>query len=256
MTMTSDLYANDLEVTRRNHARLEANKNLLYWYRELYKDQFRHLKNFADLTVLEIGSGVSPLARFHPTVRTSDVLELDYLDYIFDCHQLDEYEMIPNDSLDVITLTNVLHHLRSPIEFLTKAARKIKPGGLLIATEPYFSLLSWPLYKFLHHEPVDFSITMPELSEIRGPLASANEALPWLIFHRNEWRRQIEEFFEFEPQPFRPFTALAYFMTGGISRRFPIPRAVYRVLFALDLAISRWFPRVAASFFTITLTRK
>jgi SAM-dependent methyltransferase len=251
-----DQYTQDREETLRNRGRLSKNRNLLFWYGQLYRDQFRTLGDVTQLTVLEIGSGVSPLANFYPSVRTSDILDLDYLDYVFDCHQLDKFEPIPEETLDVITLTNVLHHLKSPIEFFTKAARKLKQGGLVIATEPYFSALSTPIYKYLHHEPVDFSIKTPELAEVRGPLASANEPLPWLIFTRPAWRKEIERHYAFEGQPFRPFTALAYFATGGISHRIPMPFWIYRTFFALDLGLSRLFPRAFAAFFTITLRRK
>jgi SAM-dependent methyltransferase len=255
-TIASPEYAQDLQTTLRNRARLAANRNLLFWYEELYKDQFRNLGSLAKQAILEVGSGVSPLTLFHPNVQTSDVLELDYLDYVFDCHHIDEFEPIVDGSLDVITLTNVLHHLKNPIDFLTKAARKLRPGGVLIATEPYFSLLSRFIYRFLHHEPVDFSITVPELPEVRGPLSSANEALPWLIFKRPEWRHKIEQDFHLEPDIFRPFTSLSYFATGGISHRIPIPHMVYRSLFAADLWLSRAAPGLSASFFTVCLTRK
>ena len=255
-TATADRYAQDRADTLRNRERLARNRNLLFWYGKLYQDQFRNLGEVARLDVLEIGSGVSPLTNFYPTVRTSDVLDLDYLDYVFDCHRLDEYEAISNASLDVITLTNVLHHLKSPIEFLNKAAVKLKPGGLVIATEPYFSVLSTVIYKYLHHEPVDFSIEKPELAEVHGPLSSANEPLPWLIFTRADWRREIERYYDFETRPFRPFTALAYFATGGISHRIPIPFWIYQAFFAFDLGLSRLFPRAFAAFFTITLRRK
>ena len=70
---------------------------------------------------------------------TSDVLDLDYLDLVFDCHEIDKLDAIEDNSLDVITLTNVLHHLKSPIAFLNRAASKLKPGGKVIATEPFFS---------------------------------------------------------------------------------------------------------------------
>jgi hypothetical protein len=142
------------------------------------------------------------------------------------------------------------------VEFLNKAARKLKAGGLLIATEPYFSFLSTLIYRYLHHEPVDFSITKPELTDVRGPLCSANQALPWLIFTRPEWRKEAEQNYEFESRPFRFFTALSYFATGGISRRIPVPLFVYRAFFALDLCLSRLFPNAFAAFFTITLRRK
>jgi hypothetical protein len=101
--------AKDRAVTLRNRARLGANKNLLFWYRELYRDQFRDLPNPASLSILEIGSGISPLKQFLSNVVTSDVLDLDYLDLVFDCQEIDRLDAIKDNSLDVITLTNVLH---------------------------------------------------------------------------------------------------------------------------------------------------
>jgi len=252
----SEEYLKDLETTLRNRANLEANRNLVFWYEQLYRDQFRDLGDLGKLTILEIGSGVSPLKRFYPGVLTSDVLQLDYLDYVFDCHHIDQFQLIRDQSLDVITLTNVLHHLKSPIDFLTKAAQKLKPKGVLIATEPHFSLFSTLIYKIIHHEPVDFSIETPELAEVRGPLSSANQALPWLIFRRPEWRQQVAQYFDFDPRRFRPFTAFSYFLTGGISHRVPLPPVLYRPLFALDLWLSRLIPQIAASFYTIRLVRK
>ena len=134
--------ATDRAITLRNRARLGANKNLLFWYRELYRDQFKDFPNPAALSILEIGSGTSPLKQFLSNVVTSDVLNLDYLDLVFDCHEIDKLDAIKENSLDVITLTNVLHHLKSPIVFLNRAATKLKSGGKVIATEPFFSMLS------------------------------------------------------------------------------------------------------------------
>ena len=237
----SDEYAKDLEVTLRNRARLTANKNLLFWYQKLYSEQFCQLGDVSRLVILEIGSGVSPLTRFYPTVQTSDVLELDYLDYVLDCHQIDEFKLIADGSLDAITVTNVLHHLRSPIEFMVKAATKLKPGGVLIATEPYCSAISTLIYKYLHHEPIDFSIEKPELADVKGPLSSANQALVWLIFNQPDWRRQIAEHYQIGG--LQPFTAFSYFATGGISRRIPIPHAIYRWLFPICGLSYQHFPR-------------
>ena len=145
-----------------------------------------------DKQILEIGSGTSPLKLFYPSVVTSDVLPLDYLDHVFDCHDIDRYDGIADHSVDVISLTNVLHHLRDPLEFLTKATRKLKPGGEVIAVEPYFSALSYPLYKLLHHEPVDFGIARPRLESIEGPLSSSNQAIPHMLFvSRPDWLAEL-----------------------------------------------------------------
>jgi SAM-dependent methyltransferase len=249
--------AEDRAATLRNRARLGANKNLLFWYRELYRDQFKDLPSPQTLSILEVGSGTSPLKQFLSNVITSDVLDLDYLDLVFDCHEIDKLDAIKDNSIDVITLTNVLHHLKSPIGFLNSAASKLKSGGKVIATEPFYSLLSTFIFKYLHHEPVDFSISEPELGEVQGPLASANIALPWLIFfRRHEWLQRLNEKFDVTTVSIRTFSALSYMATGGISRKLPIPHFVYRLLFSTDLVASRRFPRFCAAFFTVTLTRR
>ncbi|PYJ12762.1 MAG: hypothetical protein DME94_11730, partial [Verrucomicrobia bacterium] len=174
-TVVHDEEAKDRAATLRNRARLSANKNLLFWYGELYRDQFKDFPNPGALSILEIGSGTSPLKQFLSNVVTSDVLDLDYLDLVFNCHEIDKLDAIKDKSLDVITLTNVLHHLKSPIVFLNGAAAKLKSGGKVIATEPFFSLVSTPIWKHLHYESVDFSISEPELMQAHGPLTSANQ---------------------------------------------------------------------------------
>jgi len=175
---------------------------------------------------------------------------------VFDCHEIDKLDAIKDNSIDVITLTNVLHHLKTPIAFLNRAASKLKSGGKVIATEPFFSVLSTPVFKYLHHEAVDFRISEPELEKVQGPLASANIALPWLIFFRQrEWLQRLNENFDVATLSTRPFSALSYMATGGISRRFPIPHFVYRWLFLVDLAMSRRLPGFCAAFFTVVLTR-
>ena len=249
--------AKDRAATLRNRARLGANKNLLFWYRELYRDQFKDLPDPAAMSILEIGSGTSPLKQFLSNVVTSDVLNLDYLDLVFDCHEIDRLDVIKDNSLDVITLTNVVHHLKSPIAFLNRAASKLKSGGKVIATEPFFSAVSTLVFKYLHHEPVDFRISEPELGQVQGPLASANIALPWLIFFRRpEWLQRLNDHFDLMQFSTRPFSALSYMVTGGISHRLPVPGFLYRMLFRVDRALSCRFPRVCAAFFTVTLTRR
>jgi hypothetical protein len=256
-TVLQSQEAEDRAATLRNRARLGANKNLLFWYRELYRDQFRDLPNASALSILEVGSGTSPLKQFLPNIITSDVLDLDYLDLVFDCHEINKLNAIKDNSIDVITLTNVLHHLKTPIAFLNRAASKLKSGGKVIATEPFFSVLSTPIFKYLHHEPVDFRVSEPELEKVQGPLTSANVALPWLIFfRRREWLERLNENFDVATVSTRPFSALSYMATGGISRRLPIPHFVYRRLFLVDLAMSRRFPGFCAAFFTVVLTRR
>jgi SAM-dependent methyltransferase len=256
-TVLQNEEANDRAATLRNRARLGANKNLLFWYRQLYRDQFKDFPNPATLSILEVGSGTSPLKQFLPNVTSSDVLDLDYFDLVFDCHDIDKLDAIKDESLDVITLTNVLHHLKSPIAFLNGAAGKLKPGGKVIATEPFFSLFSTPIFRYLHHEPADLQIAEPELENVHGPLASANIALPWLIFYRRrDWLNRLSKKYDVDSLSLRPFSALSYMVTGGISRKLPVPGFLYRVMFPTDMALSRYLPWLCASFFTLIMTRR
>jgi hypothetical protein len=247
----------DRSLTLRNRERLRGNQNLMFWYRELYRDQFRDFTNPAALSILEVGSGTSPLKQFLSNVTTSDLLDLDYLDLVFDCHQIDKVDAIKDESLDVITLTNVLHHLKQPIAFLNGAASKLKSGGKVIATEPFFSVVSSPIFKYLHHEAVDLRISEPGLRDVQSPLASANIGLPWLIFfQRREWLERLNDKFDLTRLAVRPFSAFSYLATGGISRKLPVPHLIYRMFFRVDLALSRCVPTFCATFFTAILTRR
>lgn len=248
-------YQSDLEQTIKNKDRLCKNRNLLYWYSKLFSCQFEE-RDISTQNVLEVGSGTSPLKIFYPNTITSDILELNYLDLVFDCHNIDEVKGIPNDSLDMIVMTNVLHHLREPVLFLKKARTKLRKGGSIIITEPYFSWLSSPAYRFLHHEAVDSSIEVPELNDVKdSPLSSANVVLPHLLFYvKKDWLSPLTRFFRVET--LGHFSCLSYFITGGISRRFLVPHMLFKLLFKFDMFFAKCLPKLAASFFTIKLIKK
>ena len=253
----TDRFDFDREWTLKNRDNLLSNRNLLLWYEKLYQRAFRVCGGLEKLHVLEIGSGASPLKIFYDNVITSDILELNYLDLVFDCHNIDNTNYFNDGSLDVITMTNVLHHLYDPIDFLLKASCKLKEGGWIIAVEPFFSSVSKVLYKLLHHEPSDFSIEEPRLADVKGPLSTANQALPQMIFMgQNGWHEPLLREYFFNPKNFDFFSSLSYMASGGISRRIPIPASVYRPMLMLDIRLADRFPALMASFFIICLQKK
>jgi hypothetical protein len=77
-----------------------------------------------------------------------------------------------------------------------------------------------------------------------------------IFFRRRDWLHRLDENYDMVGLSVRPFTALSYMITGGISHKLPVPHFLYRILFPVDLALSRWFPRLCASFFTVTLRRR
>ncbi len=257
MSADNDLFEHDAALTRINRDRLQRNPNLLFWYRNLYECQFRDVGDISGKVILEIGSGTSPLKLFYKNVITSDVLGLDYVDHTFDCHRIDTFDPIPDAGVDIITLTNVLHHLKEPVAFLVKAAAKLKPGGQIIFAEPYFSAVSGVIYRYLHHEPSVFNISSPVLDEVKGPLSSANMAIPYLVFFkRDDWSRPLNMVFSFSSKEAVYYSAFSYMITGGISRRIPVPHLLYKSIFNLDLWLARTFPKVFSSFFIMKLRKK
>lgn len=255
--MVHDQVKLDLKLTLENKAKIKKNKNLLFWYKNLYQTQFSDLIIDKNSRVLEVGSGTSPLKFFYPDVLSSDILHLEYLDYVFDAMEIDNFEKIGDESIDIITVTNVLHHIKDPILFIEKAKKKLKQNGRIIFTEPYYSTVSNVIYRYLHHEATDMNIQEHKLSTIEGPLSSANMALPYLIFYKKpNWRKKIEESYFIKDTILPFYTSLSYMMTGGISRRIPIPTLIYKLIFKVDVWLAKTFPNIFASFFSMILVKK
>ena len=246
----NSFYEKDLHTTRNNRERLKCNKNLLYWYGQLYYKLFHEIPELKAKRILEIGSGTSPLKLFYPQVITSDILRLDYVDHFLDCHMIDRYSAIQDHSIDIICLTNVLHHLLDPIRFLCNATKKLKNQGEVFLVEPFFSVVSYAIFKMLHHEQINFKICYPGLDRVNGPLSSANQAIPYMIFFRREsWKSRLSNYYDMSRTELNFFSSLSYMMTGGISRKFSIPIWIYRLLFRADYFLSIKAPRFFASFF-------
>ncbi|MCD6533939.1 MAG: methyltransferase domain-containing protein [Deltaproteobacteria bacterium] len=256
--MDEQVLLSDIEATLKNRKALFKKKNLLYWYQRLYERLLGcDRESVAKLRILEIGSGMSPLKHFYPSVFTSDIMSLEHVDYVFDAHDIGCAKMVENESLDLIILTNVLHHLWNPLGFLADAGSKLKIGGRIIIVEPYFSTLSRSIYLHLHHEPADFSTVEPCLSEVKGPLSSANMAIPYMIFwEKQSWLKQVLKNYQITESEKFYYSGISYMATGGISHNIMIPHWLYRQLWKLDSWLADSFSRQFAAFFCMTLTKK
>ncbi len=63
-----------------------------------------------------------------------------------------------NSSLSNIVLFDVLHHLENVRYFFDEALRVLVSLGRIVIMDPYVSVLSWPVYRFFHPEPMDFKL--------------------------------------------------------------------------------------------------
>jgi SAM-dependent methyltransferase len=205
--------------------------------RRLYASWYGEIARWLQpgLTV-EMGGGTGNLKEFSPNVLCTDIVRMPWLDALVDAQHLP----FRSKSLSNIVLFDVLHHLENVRYFFDEALRVLMPSGRIVIMDPYISALSWPVYRFLHPEPVDFkqdpfAIIKPD-SE-RRPF-DANQAVARILFERS-----YERFCQLYPQLKRVaherLAFFAYPLSGGFDRPSLIP------LWALDtlLRCERWMHR-------------
>jgi len=235
--LTRDLDIDDPATTHLRRDILKSKPFLKQIYEEWYRLIVEHLPADSG-KVVELGSGAGFLSEFAPDLITSEVFHCRGVKLVFDGQQMP----FPDGRLRGIVMTNVMHHVPSVRALLQEAVRCLKPGGRIVAIEPWYSPWSHWVYRTLHHEPFD-----PESKEWsfagQGALSSANGALPWIIFERD---REVfeKEFPELKVTVVEGMMPFRYLVCGGISQRnvmplftFPIWRAFERMFAARKWAM-------------------
>lgn len=85
------------------------------------------------------------------------------------CDLNEEVKEIPDESLDCIFMQQILHHLKSPIEALRQAKKKLKPNGVIIELVPGNELLANVIGKGENHKSDPLGrFSMEELEKYNG----------------------------------------------------------------------------------------
>ena len=218
------------------HRELITTKPLL---RRVYEDWYASIRReipTAATRVLEIGSGSGFLAESLPQAITSDVRAKVDVRLRLDASQLP----FGDASLETIVILNVLHHVGHPRQALREVARTLVPGGRLVMIEPWVSPWSSLVYGRLHHERFDTGSPQWEFPSGQ-PMASANGALPWIIFQRDRARFE-REFPTLRLDRIAPGWPLSYLLSGGVSLRSLVPSVAVRVVQRLECMLDpvRW----------------
>jgi len=166
---------------------------------------------------LEFGSGGGYAAQFIPGLVTSEVFASPGIQVVCMAQAMP----FAGGALRAIVLTNVLHHISEVRLFFAEATRCLRPGGRILMIEPWVTSWSRLIYKYFHEEPFDPAVLDWEFTEI-GPLSSANVALPWILFARDEKKFQ-EEFPNLKIEYVRPFLPFRYLVSGGVGMRSLMP---------------------------------
>jgi hypothetical protein len=217
----------------------------------LYKDWYGCLAGAlppGDGAVLELGSGAGFLAETISGLITSEILPCPTVKVILDGQQVP----FAGGSLRAILMCDVLHHIPQPRSFFTEAARCVQKGGVVSFIEPWMTRWSLFVYQRLHYEPMNPNSAAWEFPP-EGPLAGANIALPWILFHRD--RMQFEKQFpEWEIESIRLSMPFCYLVSGGVSLRPLMPGWSYPAWRALERLLSPWMGSWAM-FAQVTLRR-
>jgi SAM-dependent methyltransferase len=211
-----------LAAQRRTWERRPALRSL---YRAWYEQMVTRLAGPPGETV-ELGCGIGSFKEFYPAAIATDVQATPWAERLADAEQLP----FEDGSLANLVMADVIHHLPHPTRLFAEAARTLRPGGRLIALEPYYSPVSGLAYRFAHHERAD-----PRVDPFSGIAKStadpldANNALPTVLF----WRQHVSFTERFPSLPIverRRFALLAYPLSGGFTRRQLLPdRALQRL---------------------------
>jgi SAM-dependent methyltransferase len=215
--------------------RVWRRKNILM---KLYEAWYRMiLEELRAGTILEAGSGTGNFKRWLETQGrrcwTVDILPGKYVNVQADALDLPFLK----EKLNNIVLIDVLHHLARPFEFLNGASQLLSDQGRILLVEPYVSLWGRFVYRFFHHEEVDFRF---EESGSPKKAWAGNAAIPRLVLAPENKDRLLLKIVRLRYCEF-----LSYPLSGGFSYRSLLPA---RLLMALHhMESSRLFCNRAIS---------
>jgi SAM-dependent methyltransferase len=228
------------------HRRVWEQKPIL---RRVYNDEF-----FARLLAsrkpdglsVEVGAGPGFFKQFAPDILSTDLIWCPWLDAIADAQQLP----FRSNSVASVFGLDMLHHLATPMTFLSEVSRILIPGGRLILVEPWITPFSYFIFRFLHQERCDLSETpwvMNPSKEALEKLAfDGNQAIPYLLFGPKHRSSTLSALPEFKLKTLEPFCLFAYLLSGGFKPMNLLPASLYPALSKFERATSPLWRRTAA----------
>src|SRR4029079_1304220 len=176
--LSEELRARTLERFERHRRVWTENRALRALNADLYARVAAELPPAALGRRVELGSGPGFAREFIPGIELTDLVRAPWHDGEMSAEALP----FAGGSVGALVLFDVLHHLPSPRRFFAEAVRVLAPGGRIVMCEPSVSPVSWPVYKFLHEEPLDLGAdplaSHPTAGDGARDPFDANQAIP------------------------------------------------------------------------------
>jgi SAM-dependent methyltransferase len=232
------------------HREIWQRKPLL---RQLYRDWYRDIAAWlVPGRTVEVGGGTGNLKEYASGVCCTDVVSLPWLDAVTDAQRLP----FQTGSLANLVLFDTLHHIENVSLFFDEALRTLKGGGRIIIMDPYISWASWPVYRYLHPEPVDLTqnpllVTTPQPG--RQPFDS-NQAVATILFEK-----RLAQFLSRYPglavRHMKRLAYVAYPLSGGFERPSMIPPSLVAPTLKFERKLG-WLGRLLAFRLFVVLDRQ
>jgi len=138
------------EAHRIFNERRPANLHYLLQKRFLWMNDYCKGKE----SVIELGSGAGFSKEYisNPSLKTTDYQKQPWIDLEVDA----QHTEFPNDSVDVVITSHMIHHLSQPVAFFREMYRILVPGGYLLIQEIETSFVTRLLLKLMRHEGWSF----------------------------------------------------------------------------------------------------
>jgi SAM-dependent methyltransferase len=193
---------------------------------------------------VELGSGPGFARGFIPGLELTDVVAAPWHDRELSAEALP----FGDRTVGALVLFDVLHHVPHPRRFFDEAARVLRPSGRVVLCEPYIGPLSYPVYKFLHEEPVDMfadplagarAAAAGAATAARDPFDS-NQAIPTVLFGRRGGRAVFERAFpSLAVLTVERLAGPSYAASGGFGRKPLLPAPLWNALYACERRLPR-----------------
>jgi SAM-dependent methyltransferase len=254
VSLNAELRARTLERFEQHRRAWDANAALRTLYGEWYGRIAAALPPASLGPRVELGSGPGLARAFIPDLELTDLVRAPWHDREVSAEALPYADA----SLGGIVLFDVLHHLPNPRLFFAEATRALRPGGRVVMCEPYVSPLSYPVYKFLHDEPlalrVDPLAPAATSDDGRDPFDS-NQAVPTLLFGRGPgvFEREVPAL---AVRSVERLAGPSYAASGGFSRPPLLPRALWTWLHDVEARLPEAAFRLLGFRMLVTLEKR
>lgn len=252
--LTEDQRARTLARYEEHRRAWDANEALRALYGDWYGRVAARLPDPSLGPFVEIGSGPGFARSFIPDLRLTDVVRAPWHDDEVNADHLP----FADGSLGALVLFDVLHHLAAPAAFFEQALRVLAPGGRVVLCEPYLSPMSYPVYHFLHEEPVILGVDPLAVQSGRDkdPFDS-NQAIPTLLFARKRGREAFAARFpQFIVGEVERCAGPAYPASGGFGKKPVLPLPVWRLLNRIEPRLPELAFRLIGFRMLVTLEKR